>query len=101
MKAQISLRSFYLEGEIENGALKVLRSEGDMSIKGYYTTKEAAEILGVTQGRVKQLVADGVLESVLVGRTRLIPVAAVEARRIAKPPAGRPRKIRGKKRGKS
>lgn len=44
------------------------------------TTNEAAELLGVTRQRVQQLINDGQLPSRKVGRDRLIPAKAVEAR---------------------
>lgn len=78
------------------GSIEVEYEVGLTTIPGYVTTAEAAQMLNVSHGRVRQLVADGVLESVLVGRTRLIPVAAVKARQEAAPPAGRPHKKRGK-----
>jgi len=85
MRLELTIQNLEIEYEVEL-----------TGIPGYVTTAEAAQMLGVTQGRVQQLVADGVLESVLMGRTRLIPVAAVQARLKSKPPTGRPRKIGGK-----
>jgi excisionase family DNA binding protein len=60
-------------------------------IKGYLTTGEVAERLGVTVGRVRQLVAEKRLPAVKVGRDNLI-----QEKHLAKiqtyGKAGRPRK---------
>lgn len=56
---------------------------------GYLTTREAAGILGVTIGRVQQLVAEGRLPSVKVGRDRFIlesDLALVSERKTGRPP---------------
>lgn len=49
-------------------------------IPGYMTIPEAAAALGVTTGRIRQLVVNGKLASQKVGPT-LIPVDAVAKRR--------------------
>ena len=59
-------------------------------IEGYLTTREAAEKLGVSEGRVRQFVAEGRLEAVKVGHTNLIKEAHLE--RVALRPTGRPLK---------
>lgn len=38
----------------------------------YLTTKQTAEKLGVSQGRVQQLIAEGRLPSVKIGRDRFV-----------------------------
>jgi excisionase family DNA binding protein len=68
-----------------------------MKIQGYYTTEEAASILGVTAGRIRQLSTDGTFTGVQkVGNTNLIPVYEVDHYRPA--PAGwpkdKPRKVK-------
>lgn len=49
-------------------------------IPGYMTIPEAADALGVTEGRIRQLVLNGKLASQKVGPT-LIPVESVAERR--------------------
>lgn len=90
MKSVITMRSFYLEGEIENSKLNVLRREGDMSIKGYVTTKEAAERLDVSPGRVRQMIADGDVESIKLGATRLITIESLERFEATRRGRGKP-----------
>jgi excisionase family DNA binding protein len=41
-------------------------------VEGYLTTKQVAEKLGVSEGRVRQLVAEKRLPSVKVGHTNLV-----------------------------
>ena len=55
-------------------------------------TSEAAEKLGVSIGRVHQLVASGALRSIKEGRDIQVSRADVEARLAAPPRAGRPKK---------
>ncbi len=60
-------------------------------IEGYLTTREVAEKLGVTVGRVRQLVADKRLTALKVGQTNLIKetdLASVQERKRT----GRPKK---------
>lgn len=65
-------------------------------VDGYITTKEAAERLGVSVGRVKQFVAEKRLPAEKIGNTNLIKesdLKLVEQRQI-----GRPRKQQKKDR---
>ena len=67
---------------------------------GYLTTREAAEILGVTVGRVQQLVAEGRLPSVKVGRDRFIlesDLGLVSGRKTGRPPKPKQEKGKGSK----
>jgi excisionase family DNA binding protein len=43
-----------------------------MKIEGYLTTKEVAEKLGVSVGRVQQLIADKRLPATKIGQTNLV-----------------------------
>jgi len=59
-------------------------------MEGWLTTKQAAERLGVTHGRVRQMIADGEIPSEKMGQSRLIreqDLRLVENR----PGRGRPR----------
>ncbi len=60
-----------------------------MGVEGYLTVNEAAAKLGVSGGRVRQLVADGKLASIKVGNLRLIQKTDVEAFEL--PAKGRPK----------
>lgn len=60
-------------------------------MNGWLTTKQAAQRLGVSHGRVRQMIADGELPSEKMGQSRLIreeDLKLVENR----PGRGRPRK---------
>lgn len=67
-----------------------------MKIDGYLTTAQAAEILGVSLGRVRQLIANGTIKSEKLGNTRLMLKAEVDKylsnRGGAGWPKGKPRK---------
>ena len=56
------------------------------------TPGEAADILGVSAGRVSQMLNAGVLEAYAHGGKRLVTLASVNARKEAGPRSGRPRK---------
>lgn len=45
--------------------------------KSFFTTAQAAEALGVTPGRVRQMIVDAQLEAEKVGRDLLIPAGAL------------------------
>jgi len=47
-------------------------------MKGTYTTDEAAELLEVTPGRVRQMVRDGTLRAERFGRAHVIPAEALK-----------------------
>ena len=56
------------------------------------TTTEAAELLGVSQSRVRQLILSGQLKAKKSGRDNMVSLASVDEL-LAKPrPVGRPRK---------
>lgn len=52
----------------------------------FYRPQEAADVLGVSVRKMRQLIAAGTVPSVRLGRTRLVPVAALE--RLADVPRG-------------
>ncbi len=56
------------------------------------STKQAADIIGVSQRRVQKLVKDGRLKSQLVGGVHLLDLSAVQQFAAKERPAHRPRK---------
>lgn len=57
-------------------------------IEGYLTTKEVAEKLGVTVGRIRQMVADGQLPATKVGRDNFIKetdLKLIKDRKVGRP----------------
>lgn len=65
-------------------------------LEGFLTTKEAAQILNVSEGRIRQLVADGRLPAVKVGQTNLVKESDLELVRERKR-TGRPPKDKSEK----
>lgn len=61
-----------------------------MGVDGYLTIKEAAAALGVSEGRVRQLVKRGQLDGVKVGGVMHVTPPSVQARIERKPRAGNP-----------
>lgn len=61
-----------------------------MGVDGYLTIKEAAAALGVSEGRVRQLVKRGQLEGVRMGGVLHVTPSSVQARVDSKPRAGNP-----------
>src|SRR5919197_1937204 len=49
-----------------------------MPIGGYYSTKEAAEILGLSHAAVKHAVWRGAIQAEQIARRHLIPLAEIE-----------------------
>jgi len=56
------------------------------------TVKQAAEVLGVTQTRVRKMISDGILPAEKFGNNWSIPETAVRSRAANKPMRGRPKK---------
>lgn len=85
MRTELTIQNLEIEYEVEVPA-----------IPGYLTVAEAAERLGVTGGRVRQLIAAEDLPSTKVGGVNLIPEEAFEEyQRTRRPvgwPKGKPRK---------
>ncbi len=65
-------------------------NDGQASVPGYVSIKEAAEILGLSPGRVYEYVEDGRLSSVRAAHVILIPLE--EVKNFKPNIAGRPRK---------
>lgn len=49
--------------------------------KTTYTTVEAAAVLGISAGRVRQMIVDGILKTERFGRAHVITAEALEAAR--------------------
>jgi excisionase family DNA binding protein len=58
-------------------------------MQGYMSVKEAADALGVTRGRVNQLIDAGLLRAEKVGRAWIVDAESVRARAADPPPPGR------------
>ena len=59
----------------------------------YATIREASEILGVSKGRVSQLIQAGVLDSLLFLGRRLIPRESIELAKGRKREPGPPKGV--------
>lgn len=55
------------------------------------STKDAAEYLGVTPGRVSQLIKSGGLDAAMVNGRRMVTIASVDARKENPPAPHRPK----------
>lgn len=67
--------------------------------KGYYTTEEAAGHLGVTVGRVRQMIIDGSLKTERFGRAHMISSGALKEAEQRKTTRGPAPKVEAKKKG--
>lgn len=63
---------------------------GDSKGKSMLSVSECAQILGVSTARVRQLIASGSLEATKVGRSWVLPEAAVYDRLLKNPSSRRP-----------
>ncbi len=60
-----------------------------MTLKGFLTTKEVAERLAVSVGRIQQLIAEGRLPATKIGQTNLVKesdLKLVQDRKTGRPP---------------
>lgn len=58
--------------------ISTLENTMPISIPGYMTTEQAAKLLNVTPGRVRQLIRAKILPSEKLGNSNLVPVEAVK-----------------------
>jgi predicted RNase H-like HicB family nuclease len=72
--------------------VSVEMSDEKVRLMGFVGSTEAAQVLGVSKGRVAQLVASGQLESVGEGTARLVSLRSINQRLATRRGAGRPRK---------
>lgn len=63
-------------------------------MEGFLTTKEVAEKLGVSVGRVQQFIAEGRLPATKIGQTNLVKESDLKLVQDRK--TGRPSKVKGK-----
>jgi excisionase family DNA binding protein len=76
------------------GKIVALSFEADASyIVDTVSPSEAAVMLGVSRGRVSQMIRDGVLDAYRVGTETRVDHASIEARLAAPRGSGRPRKM--------
>jgi len=66
-----------------------------MSLEGFLTTKEVAEKLGVSVGRIQQFIAEGRLPATKIGQTNLVKESDLKLVQDRK--TGRPTKKEDKK----
>jgi excisionase family DNA binding protein len=61
------------------------------------TTSEAAEILGISTGRVRKLIMDGIIKDVVkFGRDNALSENEIKSLKETERPTGRPKKETGK-----
>jgi excisionase family DNA binding protein len=77
--------AIYIQGEVRRMAVieKTLNAMNEalkegVSIKRHYPLDEAAPLIGVTLGTLRQWAATGKIESLKVGRKRVIPSRVLE-----------------------
>ncbi|MBR2835662.1 MAG: helix-turn-helix domain-containing protein [Coriobacteriales bacterium] len=73
------------------GKMVIIAIQADLKNVPSITALEAAQKLGISQARVKQLCDSGLLESWKIGRTRMVSLDSVNARLAEQPKAGRPK----------
>ena len=74
-------------------AVNVQITGTDIDKSKCYTIEQAAEMLGVTTGRVSQLANTGKLQAVTFGKKRMVTIASVNKRKANPPSPHRPRKL--------
>lgn len=61
-------------------------------MKGYLTTKQAAEKLNVVPSRIRRMILDGIIKAEKIGRDNFISEAEVKRLEKTERKAGRPKK---------
>lgn len=91
----LTYRDSFLDSRPASGIIAVGRPtcEGDpmAALRGYLTTQEAAERMGVSRSYVCRLIAEGRLEAERFGG-RVLMVRAASVTALKRRPRGRPRK---------
>ncbi len=62
-----------------------------MPMKGFITTKEAADILGLSGGRIRAMIASGQIQGAEKFSGHIIPVKEIERLKQLKRKPGRPK----------
>lgn len=71
-------------------------------MNGFLTTQQVAEKLGVTAGRVRQMIVDGQLPAIKMGRDNFIKesdLRLVKARKVGRPPKSVSNRVESRKGG--
>ncbi len=66
-------------------------------MKGFLTTAQTGERLGVTPARIRRMILDGLIKAEKVGRDNFISESEVKRLETIKRPSGRPKKEAAKK----
>lgn len=102
---EVHIGGFLLDGEdlpastfgheLPEGALRAIvvasLTDEEVKARSYLTIGEAAEALGVTPGRVSQLITRGLLQAIGEGTGRRVSPESVQYRLDNPKPAGRPK----------
>ncbi|MDR3307608.1 MAG: helix-turn-helix domain-containing protein [Coriobacteriales bacterium] len=78
---------------VHGGKVMVVAVPVSLDTINAVSASEAAERLGVSRGRVSNMLRDGVLEGFRKGRDSYVTMASLKARLASTPKAGRPRKL--------
>ena len=77
----------------EGGRILLVAIEVSLETIDAVPAYQAAEMLGVSRGRVTQMVTAGLLEGFRKGRDAFVTLGSINARLVDTPKAGRPRKV--------
>jgi len=75
-----------------DGRILIVAIEASRDTVDTVPAHEAAEMLGISRGRVSQMLSAGVLDGFKKGRDAFVTTASIRARLKQTPQAGRPRK---------
>lgn len=74
------------------GRIAIVAVDADLDSMETVAASDAADMLGVTRGRISQMIASGQLEGYRKGRATFVTLESVKARIAESPKAGRPTK---------
>lgn len=75
------------------GRVAIVAVDANLDSVEAIAASDAADMLGVSRGRVSQMLASGQLEGYRKGRATLVTLESVKARLVETPKPGRPRKM--------